>query len=160
MEGLNESGVSDLVVVAVMFILLILSSTFLLGFEFGGLETAADRQMEAKVSHFHRTLERSEVRPGITCLEAIAEQLVLEKPRVKEEYLRSWLENTMKFLVPNNHGVEIIMRWREAIWEENYRKSEQRGENFLREGTVLLIASGGELVSVNFKVRVFEIFDQ
>lgn len=160
MEGLGESGVSDLVVVAVMFFLIVLSSSFLLGFEFDSLETVADRQMEAKVSQYHRTLEKSEVRPGITCLEGAAEQLILEQPRVDDGYLRSWFENTNDFLLPEGYGVEIELHWDSRSWEENYREIGDLGENFFRKGSILLVTSGGEIVSVKFEIRVFEILSE
>lgn len=156
MVCLGEKGVSDLIVVVFMFLLLILASTFILGVEFGAVDTAASRQKEMKVSHFQRALESSEVRPGITALEAAAEQLVMEKPRVSDRYLRSWMENTIIFLTPRGFGAELILFWDGQTWEENYLERCTQLENYVQEGSVLLIASKGDLVNVDFRIRVFE----
>lgn len=140
-----------------MFLLLVLASTFLLGLEYDPLDTAANRQEDMKLSHFHRALEKSEVRPGINALKAAADQLVMEKPRVDDQYLRSWMDNTVRFLMPQNYGVEIVLSWSGQDWEENYRETGHQLENRIKEGSILMVVSGGKIVNVNYRIRMFEV---
>ncbi len=157
MVQLGEEGVSDIVVIAFMFILLVMAVTLLFGYNTNTLEAAADRQMELKTNFLHRSLERSEVRPGVQALDAAAEQLVVKNPAVEGEYLQDWMENTLKFLRPVDHGVIVTLNENNRFWEVSYPENTSPGSGISSEGSVTITKAGGEVVLVDVRVTVFEI---
>lgn len=159
MVCIEEHGVSDIVAIAFMFILLVFSATLLFGFIPGGLEEAAERQTRVKASHLHRTLEKTEVLPGITALDAAAKQLVVENAPVENDYLRSWMDNALEFLRPADYGVELTLRRGDQRWSVVQPENVERGESFLRRGSVSLTKTGGIVTTVNLEIKVFRISD-
>lgn len=159
MVRLGERGVSDIVVIAFMFIFLVSSAVFLLGFTPSGLEAAADRQTELKVDHLHRTLERAEVQPGITALDAAARQIIIEGPMIDNNYLESWMENTLNFLKPVNYGTKLKLTHEDKTWEITQPENATWGENILRKSTVTIIRTGGNVASANAQIWLFKITD-
>lgn len=156
MVQLDDRGVSDVVVIAFMFILLVMSVTLLFGFNTNPLRAAGNRQMELKTNFLHRTLEKSEVRPDIPALAAAAEQ-VAGAPRVEENYLRDWMTDTLEFLRPAGHGVEVILRENNYSWRVSYPEDASYEGGVSSEGSVTITKAGGEVVSVNVEIWVFEI---
>ncbi|KXB09236.1 hypothetical protein AKJ46_00705 [candidate division MSBL1 archaeon SCGC-AAA833K04] len=117
MVRLGEKGVSDIIVVAFMFILLVIASVLVHQYQTRDLNSAADRQNELKSTQLYKSLEKTEVNPyGIPALDAAAEHLVLKEPTVPENYLREWLENTTDFLLSKDLGVELTLTYEENKW--------------------------------------------
>lgn len=160
MVRLGERGVSDVVVIAFMFILLVLSSTLLLGYTPGGLSASAERQSELRTNCLYRTLGKAEVRPGVSGLRAITERLVLEEnASIDNGYLRSWTENALEFLSPLDHGAELRVALENWVWEEEYPSGVEEGEDYVSQGAVVITGTGGEVWSADVRVRVFEVLD-
>lgn len=157
MVCLEEDGVSDVVVIAFMFVLLVLSATVLFGFTSQGLKAAASRQTGLKANYLHRTLEKSEVISGITALEAAAEQLVLQDPTVDNKYLKSWMENTLGFLKPSNYGVELRLTHNGEIWRVMEPENVEIEEPVTVTSSVPITKSGGDVVNVNVEIMLFKI---
>lgn len=158
MVRLGERGVSDIVVIVIMFIFLVLSAALLLGYTSGGISAAEDRQIELKADHLHRALERAEVR-SVPALQAAAEQLVLKDPRVESDYLNSWMENTLEFFSPPDYGVEVSLVGENATWGVICPEGVRQGENFTSEGVAMIPRAGGSAASVDVRVRLFRILD-
>lgn len=159
MVRLDEGGVSDVVVIAFMFVFLVMSPTLLLGYTSRGLGAATDRQNELKTNHLYRTLEKAEARPGVPALQAAAEQLVLESPRVENDYLASWMENTLGFLRPPDYGIGLKLTWDGQVWKIDHPARVKRGENFTREGGVVITKAGGKVATVEVQVKMFKILE-
>lgn len=162
MVRLGQRGVSDIVVVAFMFILMVLSAALLHGFSTGALEAAGDRQRELKAQHLHRTLERATVEPyAVPALEAAAQHLVLEDPEVPENYLEGWLDNTFDFLLSESFGVELDLVYGENNWNYTYYPPGTEGskveENFLQESSLSVVTASGEVLSGEVELRMFEL---
>lgn len=157
MVRLGESGVSDVVVIAFMFILVVLSVPFLFGYTSRGLDSAANRRAELKLNHLQRTLEEVEVRPGISALEATAEQLVIKNPTIREDYLRAWMENNLDFLRPNYFGVELNLSHNGKSWKITLPDNIMTEKDFLTNSTLAITKTGGEVEVVNVKLRIFDI---
>ncbi len=133
--------------------------TLLFGYNTNTLGAAADRQRVMKTNFLHRSLEESEVRPGIQALDAVAEHLVVSNPAVENEYLRDWMENTLNFLRPVGHGVVVTLSEDNKVWRVSYPENAEVEGGVLSEGTVTITKTGGELVLIDVKVRVFELQD-
>lgn len=159
MVCLDERGVSDVVVISIMFIFLVISTALILGFQSTSLNSVADRQNELKVSYLSKTLERAEVTPGVSALEAAGEQLVLDEPTAGDNYLRSWMKETLDFLRSSGYGVELKLTHDNDFWRIIYPKDSKEGDNFLLKRTISITKSGGSVLSVDVRVRMFKILD-
>lgn len=159
MVRLDRRGVSDIVVIASMFIVLVLSSVIILGFSSGGLEATSDRQNELKVSFLYRSLDKIEVRPGISSLEAVAEQVELEDPSIENDYLKSWMENTLKFFVPEGYGIEFVAWADSGSWEITvpYNENASEFKSFFASGSTTFTQTGGNFVKINIRIRLFKL---
>lgn len=162
MVRLNEKGVSDIIVVAFMFILLVLASVLVHQYQTRALESAAHRQNGLKSTHLYKSLEKSEVNPyGVSALNAAAEQLVLKDPTVPENHLREWLENTTNFLLPDDLGAELTLTRGENKWSFTHlpkgKDSSSKGEQFIQEGALAITRTGGDIVIVEIKVNMFRM---
>jgi hypothetical protein len=160
MVRLGQRGVSDIVAIAFMFIILVIAAVLVHGFTLGSLHAAADRQSELKVEYLRETLQRSTVNPyGVPALEAAAQQLVLEEPVVNYSSLDPWMENTLGYLCPLDHGIELRLSYDDnnLLWVYPSNKV-KKGEEFVRRGNVTATKTGGGIVSVEIEIRMFEIY--
>lgn len=157
MVRLGKSGVSDVVVIAFMFILLVLSIPFLFGYTSRGLDSAAERRAELKLNHLQRTLEEAEVRPGISALEAAAEQLVVKNPTVEENYLRNWMENNLDFLRPTGYEAKLSLSINGKSWKMTLPDNVTTSKDFLSNSTLAITKTNGKVKVVNVRLGIFEI---
>ncbi|MEM0358805.1 MAG: hypothetical protein QXG22_02175 [Candidatus Hadarchaeales archaeon] len=143
---MGMKGVADLLAIASMFFLLLTASSILyLSLSSFGL--SPHRYMELKAEQLYRTLESSEVVPGVGYLRAVAEILLLDDPTVPENELP--LSEVLEFLCPENLGAFLEMRTENAF----KRVEVGRGERVLatRRGALTLATTGG-LVMVRVEV--------
>ncbi|MBS3815173.1 MAG: hypothetical protein KGY45_01270 [Hadesarchaea archaeon] len=162
MENLDEKGVSDIIVVAFMFILLVLASVLVHQYNTRALESAADRQNELKSIYLYESLSKSELSSyGLTFFDAAGEHLVLESPTVPENYLRDWLENTSGFLLPDDYGLKLTLSHGENQLEFTHPNKVSDnivvGESFIQSGSLAITKTGGEVELVNIKLNLFKI---
>lgn len=143
-------GMADLLSIASMFFLLLTASGVLyLSSSSFGLSSA--RYAELRAEQLYRTLELSEVVPGVGYLRAAAEVLLLEDPTVGENELRPSLEGVLEFLRPENLGATLELRAENGIW----RAEAGRGERELaRRRGALTLATPTGLVTVEVEVRL------
>ncbi len=159
MVRLGQRGVSDIVAIAFMFIILVIAAVLVHSFMLGSLHAAADRQSELKVEHLRETLQRATVGSYVVpALEAAAQQLVLEEPVVEDSYLSSWMENALDYLCPPDHGIELKLSYNDNWWGMTYPQENVReGEELVSRGNVTVTKTGGEVISVEIEIRMFEI---
>lgn len=159
MVRVGERGVSDVVVISIMFIFLVVSAVLVFGFQSSSLSSAADRQDELKVSYLCKSLERAEVSPGVSALEAAGEQVVLDKPTVEDNNLRFWMGKTLDFLRPSGYGVEIKLVHDNDYWRITFPEGSRSGENFLLNRTISITRAGGSVLGVDVRIRMFKILN-
>lgn len=159
MVHLDKGGVSDIVVIAFMFIFLIVAATILFGFTSNSLEAAASRQSELKKNYLNRTLERAWIRPGAPALKSAAELLIVENPRVDNETVQSWMENTLDFLSPPGQGVELELHKDNRTWSVVQPENAKKGEISVLKDSIPFIKSGGIVDYVNVRIEFFEVKD-
>lgn len=133
-------GTADLLAIASMFFLLLTASgvLYLSSSSFG---LSSSRYAELRVEQLYRTLEASEVVPGLGYLRAMAEALLLEDPTVPENEL--FLQRVLEFLCPENLGIFLEVRTENAV----RRVGAGEGERVLasRRGALTLATTGGPL---------------
>lgn len=160
MVQLGDKGVSDVVVIAIMFVLLVFSATLLFGFTSSGLGEAADRQVMLKTQYIHQSLNHSQVEKyNITALRAASEHLVFKDPTVPNDFLKSWMENTLDFFRPLDYGVELRLRRGNEVWRVIQPDNVEKGETFRAEHPITFTGREGESVAVDVLVETFEISD-
>jgi len=161
MAGLNNRGVADILAMAFMFIMLVLAAVFMHSYSLRPLRAATDRQLELKSEHLYKTLELAWVKPGVSFLRAAAENLLLEQPIVPGPYLRSAMENVLKYLHPSGYAVAVSLSYENASWEFSWPEGAGLGldaeKQFVRQGEMRLTMAGGENIAVPVTVRIFEI---
>ncbi|MFW5912519.1 MAG: hypothetical protein ACOCTL_03535 [Candidatus Hadarchaeota archaeon] len=157
MVRLSQRGVSDIIVVVVMFILIVISSAVILGRSSDTLDASSRRKDELRMSYLYRTLNKSEVAPGVSPVRAIAEQVVLENPSVNENYLRHWLENTFDFLSARGRGTELVATYGNENWKLRVPESASASDNITFRGTFGFGESKGEVLEVDILFRTFEL---
>ncbi len=142
-------GMADLLSIASMFFLLLTASgvLFLSSSSFG---LSSARYAELRAEQLYRTLELSEVVPGVGYLRAAAEVLLLEDPAVPEDELRPSLEGVMEFGL-ENLGVVLELRTENAVWRAAVGKGERKLA--CRRGALTLATPTG-LVTVEVEVRL------
>jgi len=142
-------GMADLLAIASMFFLLLTASGLL--YLFSSLGPLPRRPEELRVEHLYRTLELSEIAPGVGYLRAAGEQLLLEDPTVPENELRPCLERVLSFLCPENQGVVLELRGEGGVWRAEVGGG--RRELARRRGALTLSTPEG-LASVEVEVRL------
>lgn len=160
MVRLGQQGVSDIVAIAFMFIILVIAAVLVHGFALDSLHAAADRQSELKVEHLRETLQQSTVNPyGVPALEAAAQLLVLEEPVVDYSSLDPWMENTLGYLCPPDHGIELRLSYNDnnLLWVYPSDKV-KKGDEFVSRENVTATKTGGGMASVEVEIRMFEIY--
>lgn len=140
-----------------MFVILVLSATFILSLNPSSMTEAKERRERLILYHLNRTLETAEVTPGISMLEGAAEQLVLANPKVEKEYLECRLENSFELLRPVNHGIELELSRENKKWSISQPENFTAVENMTRRSSLTVTRAGGETISVNVKIRLFKI---
>jgi|GEM_PF-3495198 len=161
MVQLGQKGVSDIVVVAFLFLFLVVTVALLFGYNVNPLRASNDRRVEMQRISMAGTLRHSEPRPGIGTLEAAAEQLILKDPRVENEYLHSWTENVLEFLSPRRKGAALEMSLEEdnggtVTWTASYPENSEFGASVPSEGGVTVVEAGGNVRVVSYKIWIFE----
>ncbi|MCD6248498.1 MAG: hypothetical protein J7J17_03525 [Hadesarchaea archaeon] len=163
MARIDRRGVSDVLAVAFMFILLAMATVFISNFIALQLEPAIDRQLELKSEHLYQALKNSWVMPhGLPIIRAIAEQLIIpEEPTVDNDYLASYLENTLEYLLPQGYGAAVKLVYGEKVWELTYPTGAEVEKNFAETGTIPFIISSenaGQIIEVvEVETNVFTI---
>lgn len=158
LKGSTERGVSDILVVVFMFMILVVATALLYGFRNMALQDAMRRQNELKADHFREALNNADVDGyAISGLKAAAEQLVLEDPTVKDNYLRSWFENVIDDLVPKGYGIKVFLTLdNEKSWEFTSSPDFGGGDLFVSKGTISIPKTGGGIEIEDVKVTLFE----
>ncbi len=147
-----------MVIVAFMFVLLVLSGTFLMGFTSSTLSEAADRQIMLKTQYVHQTLYHTHVENyAVPALQAASEHLVFEEPTVPENYLKSWMEKILEFLRPPNYGIEVRLSHENRVWKVVQPENVEIGEDFQTEHPITFTGTGGTSITVEVFVRTFKI---
>jgi len=142
-------GMADLLAIASMFFLLLTASALL--HLFASLGPLPRRPEELRAEHLYRTLELSQVLPGVSYLRAAAEQLLLEDPTVPENELRPSLEGVLSFLCPENRGVVLELRSENGSWRVEVGGG---GRELARRRGSLTLSTPEGLTSVEVEVRL------
>lgn len=158
MVQLGDKGVSDVVVIAIMFVLLVFSATLLFGITSSGLDEAADRQVMLKTQYIYQSLNHVQVEKyNVTALRAASEHLVFKDPTVPNEFLKSWMENTLDFFRPLDYGVRLRLSRENKSWEVIQPDGVTKGETFRTEHPITFTGRKGESITVDVLVETFEI---
>ncbi len=158
MVRLDQRAVSDVMVIAFMFILLAMAAVFVFDITARQLEASADRQLELKSQHLHQTLKLSAVYPyAPTALEAAAHQIVVDEPVVPDDYLRSWLENTLDYILPQGCGVTVGLTHENGDWTLTYPSGAEEGELFIQTDNISIAENREVSIVVGVQTRMFKI---
>jgi len=130
--------------VAIMFLLVVLIGVLLHTFMLTPLRSAADRQLQLKSEYIYETLATAWVEPySKSYLKAAADNLVLSNPTVPDEYLRSAMENTLDYILPQGYAAEVTLRLCENMtWELIYPEVGQptsTDKQFIHSGSISII---------------------
>jgi hypothetical protein len=161
MVRLDDRGVADILAIAFMFVILALAAVFMHTYSLRPLRAATDRQLELKSEHLYMTLELAWVEPySVSFLRAATENILLEQPTVPGPYLRSAVENTLRYICPLGYAVAISLSYDnswELSWPENVGLGIDAEKKFVRQGEVRLTMASGEKIAVPVIVMIFEI---
>lgn len=159
MVRLDQRAVSDVMVVAFMFILLAMAAAFVFDITTRQLEASADRQLGLKSLHLHQTLKLSAVGTyPHTALEAAAHQIVVDEPVVPDDYLRSWLENTLDYILPQGYGVTLELTHENGDWALTYPSGAEVEKLLPPQMDNISIAENRETpIVVGVQTRMFKI---
>jgi len=106
----DEHGVADVLATAFMFLIVIFAGILLHRYSTGPLQSATDRQLALKSDFIYATLDKAYTGAyAMDYLRAAAENFVLSEPTVPESYLRSSMENTLKYLCPPGYAIEVVL---------------------------------------------------
>lgn len=113
----DESGVSDVLAMAFMFLMVIFAGVLLHAYRFGAINSATDRQLQMKAEYLYRTLEVAQVENySLSYFKAAAENLIgVTEPVVPENYLRQQIDDLLAYLCPPNYAVMVKL-----TYDENY----------------------------------------
>ncbi|MEM2877994.1 MAG: hypothetical protein QXG10_00345 [Candidatus Hadarchaeales archaeon] len=169
MEGMSRSerGISDILSIAVMFIIAILAGVLLHSYGIDAISSANGRQIQMKVEYAYKVLELSNVEnSSLTYLEAISENLVMENfgsdASLPGEYIIDRTENVLGYICPQGYGLELELRYGDNRWVQTFPPDAHADTVAFREfsGKVTLIIAGkGEnrVAQVNAKLKMFEV---
>ena len=162
MAGLNNRGVADVLAMAFMFVILVLAAVLMHSYSLRPLRAATDRQLKLKSEHLYKTLELAWVEPySVSFLRGAAENILLEQPIIPGPYLRSAMENALKYLRPSGYAVAVSLSYDNASWELSWPDGAGLGlgaeKQFVMQGEMRLTMAGGENIAVPVNVRIFEI---
>jgi hypothetical protein len=108
----ERRGVADVLAVAIMFLLVVLIGVLLHTFMLTPLRSSTDRQLQLKSEYIYETLATAWVENYTkSYLKAAADNLVLENSTISEDYLRSKMENVLKYLVPPGYAAELTLTY-------------------------------------------------
>ena len=138
-----------------MTVLVMISSAFLLGYNDKSLDVAMERQEELKINQIHRTIQKTEIRPGISVIEAAVEQLMVDSPSIENEYLESWMENTLHFLKPKNSDIQMKIICENRSWKLSTCDTDCKNMGYEFKGNSSFVTSGGKLLNVKIVVKSF-----
>ncbi len=159
MVRLGQRAVSDMLVIAFMFILLAMAAVFVFDLTARQLEAASDRQMELKSQHLYQTLRLSglDEYPGTTAIDAAAHQIAVDDPSVPDDYLRSWLEETLDYLLPQGYAVTIEVSHENDDWTFTYPDAAEQGELYITTDNISIAENRDTPIVLGVQTRMFEI---
>lgn len=151
----DEFGVSDVLVMAFMFLLVILTGVLLHAYRLDAISSATDRQLQMKAEYFYRTLELAQVENySLSYFDAIAENLIANNlenfnPAVPGEYLYERIDNVLKYLRPQNYSVTVDLAYDNFSWMQSFPADTGGPENTATQFTfsgkaTIIIAEAGE----------------
>lgn len=147
----DESGVSDVLAMAFMFLMVIFAGVLLHAYRFGAINSATDRQLQMKAEYLYRTLELAQVdNYSLGYFEAVAENLIeVSEQVVPGDYLRERIDNLLAYLCPPNYSVMVESTYDSTSWVQSYPSTAGEPDNvvtkFIFSGKVtIIIAEAGE----------------
>lgn len=142
----ERRGVADVLAIAMMFLLVVLIGVLLHAYMLTPLRSATDRQLQLKSEYLYKTMETAWVGPYTKShLKAAADNLVLDTPTVPGEYLRSAIENTLEYLLPQGHAIEITLTHENRTWKLIYPDvGPPAGKRFSHSGSISVIKAEAE----------------
>jgi len=148
----ERRGVADVLAVAIMFLLVVLIGVLLHTFMLTPLRSSTDRQLQLKSEYIYETLATAWVENYTkSYLKAAADNLVLTNPTVPGEYLRSAMENTLDYILPEGYAAEMTLRLYEnenMTWEliyPNVGQPTSAEKQFIHSGTISVIRAEAEV---------------
>ena len=142
----ERRGVADVLAIAMMFLLMVMVGVLLHAYMLTPLRSATDRQMQLKSEYLYKTMETAWAGPySKSYLRAAADNLVLAAPTVPAEYLRSAMENTLGYLLPQDHAIEITLTHENRTWKLIYPDvGPSDGKRFSHSGSISVIKAESE----------------
>jgi hypothetical protein len=129
-----------------MFLLVVLVGVLLHTFMLTPLRSATDRQLQLKSEYIYETLATAWVENYTkSYLKAAADNLVLINPTVPGEYIRSAMEGTLGYILPEGYAVEVKLKLYEnedMIWKLIYPDVGQPAsadKQFIHSGSISVI---------------------
>jgi len=145
----ERRGVADVLAVAIMFLLVVLIGVLLHTFMLTPLRSATDRQLQLKSEYIYETLATAWVENYTkSYLRAAADNLVLTNPTVPGEYLRSMIEDTLDYILPEGYAAEVKLTHGDNVWELIYPNVGQPAsaeKQFIHSGTISVIRAEAEV---------------
>lgn len=167
MEGMTgERGISDVLSIAMMFLIAIFSGIILHSYGSGAISAANERQMQMRVEYAYKVLELSQLEnSSLTYLEAISENLVMEnlgsEALLEGEYVRERVEDLLQSLRPAGYGFELELRYHENRWIQRCPSGGAAPEKYYEfSGKVTLVVGGTNLTAqVDADLRMFPVVE-
>jgi len=139
-------GIADVLAIAMMFLLMVMVGILLHAYMLTPLRSATDRQLQLKSEYLYKTMETAWIEPyAKSYLKAAADNLVLTTPTVPGEYLRTVMENTLGYLLPQDYAVEITLTHENRTWKLIYPDvGAPTGKRFSHSGSISVIKAEAE----------------
>lgn len=165
MEGMKgERGISDVLSIAMMLLIAILSGTLLHSYGSDTIPAANGRQLQMRVEYAYKVLELSQMEnSSLTYLEAISENLVMENLGAEAifpgDYTRERVENVLGSICPQGYGLELELKYRGNTWLQRYPPDLLgHGEYYEFSGKVtLVVARVKTIAQVDASLKMFPV---
>jgi len=167
---MGERGISDVLSIAIMFLIAIFSGVLLHSYGASIIPSANNGQLQLKVEYAYKVLELSQVEnSSLTYLEAISENLIMENigedASLPGDYVRERLDNVLEYIRPPGYGLVLEAEYGGAEWVQVSPPGLTAENRNFREfsGKVTMVvaeAGGGEtsiIAQVNVRLRMFQV---
>jgi len=161
----ERRGVADVLAVAIMFLLVVLIGVLLHTFMLTPLRSSTDRQLQLKSEYIYETLATAWVENYTkSYLKAAADNLVLENSTISEDYIRSRMENTLDYILPDGYAAEVTLTYEKEnkTWDlvyPNVGQPTSADKQFIHSGSISVIradvAPENRTILVQAKLTLF-----